>query len=257
MSISRSIVRPLQKSVTRSVVQGAVTDPLQELIQQLFGNGEQGVFGVIHTQYLWQDAAKTVPVVSDGDPVRVVEDLSGNGNDLIAPTDEARPSYREGVGLEFDGVSSAMMFSSLPVKGMSFALEATDTPLCPVVSNASSVPEAVTTGNNIFLSSSATYSVSVDGASGNTGGIAIDGGAVEPVGLDGTNIPYLNNKPFPRNIQKVLTVEHSTQENYETVGYIFAGGNDTYGSFILRGIVLTSNSILNNKTAVESFLTNL
>lgn len=110
MSISRSIVRPLQKSVSRSVVQGAVTDPLQELIQQLFGNGEQGAFGVVDTKYLWQDTAKTVPVTADGDPVRVMEDISGNGNDFVAPSDALRPIYRQGGKLEFSGVDAYMEF---------------------------------------------------------------------------------------------------------------------------------------------------
>lgn len=39
----------------------------------------------------WQDAGKTVPAVN-GDPCRVLEDLSGNGHDFIAPDDASRPS---------------------------------------------------------------------------------------------------------------------------------------------------------------------
>ncbi len=98
MSISRSIVRPLQKSVTRSVIQGAVTDPLQELIKQLFGNGEQGalVFAkptVAGVQSAYQDVSATTPANSEDAPLGYLTDQSGSGINLTQPSSSARPLY--------------------------------------------------------------------------------------------------------------------------------------------------------------------
>ena len=79
---------------------------------QLFGNGEQGAMyipqpQVLGQQVLYQDAAGTVPVMSDGDPVGYMQDLSGNGNHATQSTSASRPTYRtDGTlhWLEFDGV---------------------------------------------------------------------------------------------------------------------------------------------------------
>lgn len=87
-------------------------DPLADLIQQLFGNGEQGAFYlpqpvVNGEQVLFQDAAGTIPVTADGDPVGLLKDLSGNGNDASQSTSASRPAYRTDGSLhwiEFDGV---------------------------------------------------------------------------------------------------------------------------------------------------------
>lgn len=60
---------------------------------------------------LFQDAAGTTPVTAHGDPVRLVLDKSGNGNDLTAPSDAARPVYQTSGGLhwlEFDGVDDQL-----------------------------------------------------------------------------------------------------------------------------------------------------
>ena len=56
------------------------TDPLRALIAQLFGNGEQGAMYVpqptlLGEQVLYQDAAGTVPVTADGDPVGLMLDV--------------------------------------------------------------------------------------------------------------------------------------------------------------------------------------
>src|SRR5690554_2140327 len=57
------------------------TDPLRALIASLYGNGEQGAMyipqpQVLGQQVLFQDAAGTVPVMSDGDPVGLMLDVS-------------------------------------------------------------------------------------------------------------------------------------------------------------------------------------
>ena len=102
-------------------------DELRALIAQLFGNGEQGAMYIpqptlLGEQVLYQDAAGTVPVTADGDPVGLVLDLSGNGNHASQSTSAARPVYRtDGTlhWLEFDGVddwlSTAVISAGSPV----------------------------------------------------------------------------------------------------------------------------------------------
>jgi hypothetical protein len=64
---------------------------------------------------LWQDTAKTIPAVADGDPVRVA---SCDGVDWTAPSDAARPLlWDEGGGLwsfYFDGVDDCLIGASTP-----------------------------------------------------------------------------------------------------------------------------------------------
>ncbi len=72
---------------------------LQGLIGDLFGSDNDGMIYVhrpvvLGQQVLWQDAAGTIPVTADGDPVGRVDDLSGNGNHAIQPVNAYRPAYR-------------------------------------------------------------------------------------------------------------------------------------------------------------------
>ena len=60
----------------------------------LFAQGQQGVWYEPKPEYLFQDAAGTIPVENDGDPVGLRLDLSGNGNHQAAPTSADRPIYR-------------------------------------------------------------------------------------------------------------------------------------------------------------------
>jgi hypothetical protein len=60
----------------------------------LFAQGEQGVWYEPKPEYLFQDAAGTVPVTADGDPVGYMQDLSGNGNHATQETSASRPIYR-------------------------------------------------------------------------------------------------------------------------------------------------------------------
>ena len=82
----------------------------------LFANGEQGAwYDPSDLTTLWQDAAGTVPVTADSQPVRLILDKSGRGNHATAPSDAARPLYRTAGGLhwlDFDGVDDLFYFAS-------------------------------------------------------------------------------------------------------------------------------------------------
>lgn len=61
-----------------------------------FSGGKQGVFYKILPIHLWQNAARTIPVTQDSDPVGCVDDLSGNGNHATQTVSAARPIYQVG-----------------------------------------------------------------------------------------------------------------------------------------------------------------
>ena len=79
-----------------------------EGIKELFSAGKQGVwYDPSDKSTLFQDAAGTVPVTKDGDPVALMKDKSGNGNHATQGISSARPVYRtDGVyhWLAYDGV---------------------------------------------------------------------------------------------------------------------------------------------------------
>jgi hypothetical protein len=82
----------------------------------LFAQGEQGMWYEPKPEYLFQDAAGTVPVTADGDPVGYMQDLSGNGNHATQSTSAARPVFP---GVEFDGVDDHLL-TDLRVDGATF-----------------------------------------------------------------------------------------------------------------------------------------
>ena len=89
-----------------------VLAPLPALIKSLFSASEQGAIYIPRpvvngAQALFQDAAGTVPVTADGDPVGRMIDQSGNGYHATQSVSGSRPVYRtDGTlhWLEFDGV---------------------------------------------------------------------------------------------------------------------------------------------------------
>ena len=97
-------------------------DPLRALIASLYGNGEQGAMYVpqptlLGEQVLYQDAAGTVPVTADGDPVGRNDDVSGNGNPATQSVSANRPLYQTDGSLHwlaFDGAGDALESSFAP-----------------------------------------------------------------------------------------------------------------------------------------------
>jgi hypothetical protein len=87
----------------------------------LFASGEQGAwYDPSDLSTLFQDAAATVPVTADSQPVRRVNDKSGRGNHIIAPSDAARPLFRDSGGLrwlQFDGVEDYLVTAMLTASG--------------------------------------------------------------------------------------------------------------------------------------------
>ena len=75
---------------------------------ELFKNGEQGAwYDPSDLSTLFQDAAGTTPVTTDGDPVALMLDKSGNVNHAIQSVAASRPVYRTDGALhwlQFDGV---------------------------------------------------------------------------------------------------------------------------------------------------------
>jgi len=103
---------------------------LQALITSLFGAGEQGAFYIPRpivngVQSLFQDAAGTVPVTADGDPVGLMLDQSGNGNHAFQTVSGRRPIYRtDGTlhWLKFDGVDDLLVTGQVAFDGDAFLL---------------------------------------------------------------------------------------------------------------------------------------
>jgi hypothetical protein len=85
------------------------TEPEAFTPLELFQSGEQGVwYEPSDLSTLFQDAAGTTPVTSDGDPVGLMQDKSGNGNHATQSVSASRPTNE---GISFDGVDDAMLSS--------------------------------------------------------------------------------------------------------------------------------------------------
>jgi hypothetical protein len=83
----------------------------------LFLQGEQGAFYIPRpvvngTQALFQDAAGTVPVTADGDPVGSMADQSPNEHTAVQSTSAARPTYNASPDrLSLDKVDDALIIT--------------------------------------------------------------------------------------------------------------------------------------------------
>lgn len=79
----------------------------------LFAGGKQGIwYDPSDKSTLFQDAAGTIPVTANGDPVGMMKDKSGNGNHAKQTLSASRPTYQtDGVlhWLAFDGVDDYLI----------------------------------------------------------------------------------------------------------------------------------------------------
>lgn len=105
---------PMSLGLTRYSRAGGSGIPFDPLI--FFANGEQGgLYDPSDLTTLFQDAAGTIPVTADGDPVGLMLDKSGNGNHLTQAATASRPTYRTDGTLHwlgFDGADDGMLTSA-------------------------------------------------------------------------------------------------------------------------------------------------
>ena len=87
----------------------------------LFKGGKQGVwYDPSDLSTMFQDAAGTVPVTANGDPVALMRDKSGNNNHATQTVSAARPTYQtDGFlhWLNFDGVDDSLAIAVVPLGG--------------------------------------------------------------------------------------------------------------------------------------------
>jgi hypothetical protein len=124
----------------------------------LFQSGEQGVwYDPSDLTTLFQDDAGTTPVTSDGDPVGLMLDKSGNGNHATQSVSASRPTYRnDGTlhWLEGDGIDDMLVSANfglsqpLSITVGAVANNSSDFILDGLVTNSSSL---ITTAGTIRL----------------------------------------------------------------------------------------------------------
>ena len=108
-------VTPINLSVTNITATSVRLNWMRWTPLQLFLAGVLGFwFDPSDLSTLFQDAAGTIPVAADGDPVGLMLDKSGNGNHAIQTISGRRPIYRTDGALhwiEFSGVFSFFQVS--------------------------------------------------------------------------------------------------------------------------------------------------
>lgn len=92
--IRKLISSPIKQLITSPIGVSVGGAPGLSSIADLFANGEYGAwYDISDTSTLYQDSAGTIAVTSDGDPVGLVQDKSGNGANATQSTSAARPVY--------------------------------------------------------------------------------------------------------------------------------------------------------------------
>jgi hypothetical protein len=96
--LTQGLVRDLSNSLLSSFLlqddggSTAPPPPPPAPLESYFAGGVAGGYWPWRIgENLWQDDAKTISANTLDNPVRVVADLSGNGHDMVAPSDAARP----------------------------------------------------------------------------------------------------------------------------------------------------------------------
>ncbi len=136
--------------------------------------------------WLFQDGAGTIPAAADGDPVMLVRDASGNGNDLTQPTASKSPVLRMAASghwaLEFDGVDDELLMPSMVMPanyGICIATLADAAPTRYGVINSSDSPSSY--GYVIFAQSGSTSAPYYGNMAKTPPLIRVDGADLSPV----------------------------------------------------------------------------
>ena len=113
-SVSRSVGRP----VARSVLAGQLNN-LASIIKSIFATGEQGfAYDPNDLSTMYQDAAGTIPVTAQGQPVGLMKDKSGRNNHASQTVSASRPILQRNATtgayyLVFDGVDDFLQTNSI------------------------------------------------------------------------------------------------------------------------------------------------
>lgn len=107
--------KSVAKTVACTVAKSAVGGDGGLAISSLFNTSTDGFwFDTSDISTLFQDSSGTTPVLSDSDPVGLVNDKSGFSNQATA-TGTARPTWDETNGrLVFDGIDDELTFGGTP-----------------------------------------------------------------------------------------------------------------------------------------------
>lgn len=111
------VLRPVLQPVLRSIFDPGIGGgtPIWTPSSLFAANEQGGWYDPSDLATMFQDAAGTIPVVADGDPVGRINDKSGNGFLLTQGTAAARPAYRTAAGLHWlqgDGVDDFLVSAS-------------------------------------------------------------------------------------------------------------------------------------------------
>ena len=114
-------IRPVDLSVTNITATSVRLNWVRWTPLQLFLAGEKGFwFDPSDLSTLFQDAAGTIPVTADGDPVGLMLDKSGNGNHASQSISASRLIYRtDGTlhWLQFNGVNNLLVIENFDLSG--------------------------------------------------------------------------------------------------------------------------------------------
>jgi hypothetical protein len=114
------ITKPIYSFTANWVISNISVESNIFNILNLFANGEKGAwYDPSDISTLFQDAAGTIPVTADGQPVGLMLDKSGNGNHASQSVSSKRPTYRDVGGvqwIEADGIDDFLTTS--PVAGI-------------------------------------------------------------------------------------------------------------------------------------------
>jgi len=126
MTLIRKAFQPAFRRAFKGAFDLPYADADGDPILALFANGEQGAYAYPTDQrapdgdYMsFTDLGGTTPATSHNDPVGYIRDISGNGNDFVAPNAASRPLLVLESGLwrwRFDGIDDYLETGALSSK---------------------------------------------------------------------------------------------------------------------------------------------